>query len=206
MTELHHFTYWKNRCSDSGIIMMSLLYSSLPVPRKAWTLQHLPAVLSKVLSCWRSPSSVGHGPIKSGRASFPPGNTTESRREWGLNEISKYLTLKRSWKSQKIMNRKIFLLIFYENTKCWEIQVWPLVGKIPWRRKRQPTAVSLSGESHGQENPPGYNPWGLQKSWTWLWLSTHPRIITKATMSMCTLACISIYLHCALCVHVLMFH
>ena len=28
----------------------------------------------------------------------------------------------------------------------------PWVGKIPWRRKWQPTAVLLPGESHGQRN------------------------------------------------------
>ena len=36
----------------------------------------------------------------------------------------------------------------------------PWVGKIPWRRKWQPTAVFLPGESHGQRNLAGYGPWG----------------------------------------------
>ena len=34
------------------------------------------------------------------------------------------------------------------------------VGKIPWRRKWQPTSVFLSGEAHGQRNLAGYSPWG----------------------------------------------
>ena len=34
--------------------------------------------------------------------------------------------------------------------------IW--VGKIPWRRKWQPTPVFLPGESHGQRNLEGYNP------------------------------------------------
>ena len=34
------------------------------------------------------------------------------------------------------------------------------VGKIPWRRKWQPTPVFLPGESHGQRNLAGYSPWG----------------------------------------------
>ena len=29
----------------------------------------------------------------------------------------------------------------------------PWVKKIPWRRKQQPTPVTLPGESHGQESP-----------------------------------------------------
>ena len=37
----------------------------------------------------------------------------------------------------------------------------PLVGKISWRRARQPTChVFLPGESHGQRSLPGYSPYG----------------------------------------------
>ena len=36
----------------------------------------------------------------------------------------------------------------------------PWVGKIPWRRKWQPTTVSLPGKSHGQRSLVGYSPWG----------------------------------------------
>ena len=35
-----------------------------------------------------------------------------------------------------------------------------LVGKIPWRRKRQPTPAFLPGESHGQGSLVGSSPWG----------------------------------------------
>ena len=40
----------------------------------------------------------------------------------------------------------------------------PRVGKIPWRRKRQPTPVFLSGESHGQRILAGYSSWGRKES------------------------------------------
>ena len=43
----------------------------------------------------------------------------------------------------------------------------PWVGKIPWRRKWQPTPVFLPGELHGQRRMAGYGPWG-HKSRTWL--------------------------------------
>ena len=33
----------------------------------------------------------------------------------------------------------------------------PWVGKIPWRRAWQPTAVFLPGESHGQRSLAGYS-------------------------------------------------
>ena len=36
----------------------------------------------------------------------------------------------------------------------------PWVGKIPWRRKWQPTPVSLSGEFHGQRSLVGCCQWG----------------------------------------------
>ena len=35
----------------------------------------------------------------------------------------------------------------------------PWVGKIPWRRKWQPTPVILPGESHGRRSLVGYSPW-----------------------------------------------
>ena len=36
----------------------------------------------------------------------------------------------------------------------------PWVGKIPWRREWQPTAVFLSWKSHGQRSLVDYSPWG----------------------------------------------
>ena len=36
----------------------------------------------------------------------------------------------------------------------------PWVGKILWRRKWQPTPVSLPGESYGQRSLAGSSPWG----------------------------------------------
>ena len=53
------------------------------------------------------------------------------------------------------------------------------VGKIPWRRKWQPTSVFLPGESHGQRSLAGYRPWGC-KSQTRLsdWTTTiHTEVV-----------------------------
>ena len=36
----------------------------------------------------------------------------------------------------------------------------PSIGKIPWRRKWQPTPAFLPGKSHGQRTLAGYSPWG----------------------------------------------
>ena len=42
------------------------------------------------------------------------------------------------------------------------VKAW--VWKTPWRRKWQPTPIFLPGESHGQRNLLGYNPWGCKES------------------------------------------
>jgi len=57
------------------------------------------------------------------------------------------------------------------------------VGKIPWRRKWQPTQVSLPGKAHGQRSLAGYSPWDHKESdttekLTHIWLS-HPRKATS---------------------------
>ena len=35
----------------------------------------------------------------------------------------------------------------------------PGIGKVPWRRKWQPTLVFLPGKSHGQRSVAGYSSW-----------------------------------------------
>ena len=40
----------------------------------------------------------------------------------------------------------------------------PWSGKIPWRRKWQPTPEFLPGESHGQRSLAGYHPQGCKES------------------------------------------
>ena len=45
-----------------------------------------------------------------------------------------------------------------------ETQFDPWVGKIPWRRKWQPTPLFLPGESHGGRSLIGYSPRGSKES------------------------------------------
>ena len=40
----------------------------------------------------------------------------------------------------------------------------PWLGKIPWRRKQQPTPVFLPGKVHGQRSLLGYSSWGCTES------------------------------------------
>ena len=48
--------------------------------------------------------------------------------------------------------------------RCKGLGFDPWVGKIPWRRKWQPTPVFLPENSHGQRSLAGYGPWGQKES------------------------------------------
>ena len=37
------------------------------------------------------------------------------------------------------------------------------IGKIPWRKKWQPTSVFLPGKYHGQRSLAGYSPWDCKR-------------------------------------------
>ena len=51
-----------------------------------------------------------------------------------------------------------------KDPQCGRPAFDPWVGKIPWRRKWQPTLVLLPGESHGQRSLVGYSPWCRKES------------------------------------------
>ena len=57
--------------------------------------------------------------------------------------------------------------------RCKRSRFDPWVGKIPWKKKWQPTLVFLSGESHGQRSLAGYSAWGCKESDTTEWLNTY---------------------------------
>ena len=65
------------------------------------------------------------------------------------------------------MVKKIFL-------QCRRPWFDPWVGKIPWRRKSQPTLVFLRGEFHGQRSLAGCSPW----VWSWTRLSEYTTTLT----------------------------
>ena len=60
-------------------------------------------------------------------------------------------------------------------SKCWRCRRHrfnPWVGKIPWRRNWQPTAVFLLGKSHRWRSLVGYSPWGRRVGLS-NWADTH---------------------------------
>ena len=48
--------------------------------------------------------------------------------------------------------------------QCRSHSFEPWVGKIPWRRKWQPTPVFLLGKSHGQRSVVAYSLWDSEES------------------------------------------
>ena len=49
--------------------------------------------------------------------------------------------------------------------QCRRCGFSPWVGKIPWRRKRQPTPIFLPWKSHEQGSLVGYSPQGHERVW-----------------------------------------
>ena len=47
--------------------------------------------------------------------------------------------------------------------QCRRCGFKPWVGKMPWRRKWQPTPILFPGKSHGQRSLTGYRPWGCRR-------------------------------------------
>ena len=68
--------------------------------------------------------------------------------------------------------------------RCKRSGFHPRVGKIPWRRKWQPTPVFLSGKSPGQRSLEGYSPWGLKESDMTERLSAHIYIYTHICLGL----------------------
>ena len=61
--------------------------------------------------------------------------------------------------------------------QCGRPEFYPWVGKIPWRRKWQPTPVFLPGESHGWWSLVGHIPRGRKES------DTTQRIVFQSLLS-----------------------
>ena len=148
----HYRAWWtQGQLSHEGVCFLAELWWSLGM----WFLLSL----GTFVTCF-----CDFHPGTETRHRFPPGliqraEKTRWTASWtsrciicvppGLSESSHlYLGLPR-WPSGK------------ESTcQCRRRGFYPWVGKIPWRRKWQPTPVFLPGKSHGQRGLVGYSPWG----------------------------------------------
>ena len=77
------------------------------------------------------------------------------------------------WASQVAQRQRIHLPSRRLGFNSW-------VGKIPWKRKWQPTPVFLPGKSHGQRSLVGYSPWGCKRVWH--------NLATEQQQSICTIS------------------
>ena len=93
---------------------------------------------------------------------------------WGLKvgmweRSPEDLSPKRQDEISVIFSSLGFILFIYkrihlpgQKTQVWSFDPW--VGKIPWRRKCQPTPAFLPRKSHRWRSLVGYSPWGLKES------------------------------------------
>ena len=83
-------------------------------------------------------------------------------RLWGGTESD--TTERLSSSSSALSDWKLPWWLRWQRTclQCGRPRFDPWVGKITWRRKWQPTPVSLPGEFHGQRSLVGYSPWGCK--------------------------------------------
>ena len=66
--------------------------------------------------------------------------------------------------------------------RCKRPRFYPWVGKIPWRRKWQPTLVFLPEKVHGKQNLAGYSPWSRKESDTTKQQQKHSLLIIGACL------------------------
>ena len=73
--------------------------------------------------------------------------------------------------------------------QCRRLGFNPWVRKIPWKRKWQPTTVSLPGKSQGWRSLSGCSPWGPKESdMTEQLLFHHPSFFVLSSYSLANLA------------------
>ena len=83
----------------------------------------------------------------------------------------------------------------FQKAEKWELgpRISPLVGRIPWRGKWQPTPVFFPGKSHRQRIVAGHSPWGCKESDTIEQLSFSSVHMPQSTLvgKMCILIILS---------------
>ena len=87
------------------------------------------------------------------------------------------------WEAQSLHSLGLLWQLSQQRIRlqCRRPRFSPWVGKIPWRRKWQPTLVFLPGKSHGQRGLVGYSPWGCKESDTTQ--QPNPQIAIEAVKS-----------------------
>jgi len=145
------------------------------VSRNLWLLRPSP-VIAHWVSYQQKPSSELGTSLSSNKGQngheMPPKVWSNLWPQGGL--VNYKLTLTKSIASDWTTKSSAICLYGDWTPCCYSCSTVPEgvqgVGKIPWRRKWQPTPVLLPGKSHGQRSLLGYSPWGHKESDTTEWL------------------------------------
>ena len=145
--------------SDPGIKPISLTYSGKTAFLRC--AQRTLAYLESQAHCWTKNHCHRDGvPCETRYGSWV---CPAARQKWNGRHVKHKASLVLRWS-------RIFL-------QCKRPEFSPWIGKIPWRRAWQPTAVFLPRELHRQRSLAGYSPW-VHKEWDMTeWLSTRNRIV-----------------------------
>ena len=136
---LHHKpSYLSSLLPPEGIdIIIPILQMGKLSSEKCISQQH--ALIKYVISDsnlgWWSPKSLQFLPCQ------PAASLSKSPHKWAKAE-----------QLQLAQQQRICL-------QCRRCDFDPWVGKIPWRRKLQPTPVFLPGKFHAKRSLAGYSPW-----------------------------------------------
>ena len=77
----------------------------------------------------------------------------------------------------------------YQCKSCKRHKFSPWVGKIPWRRKWQPTLVFLPGKFHGQRRLVSYSLWGRKESDINEDMCVHTHMCSTKHLCVCVCVC-----------------
>ena len=191
---LRHLYHFRKNIQLHSLVLFHILFGSRPSDVRAFPLVEVCGwrILSFFLSwkvCRFEPPGIfltdGIFPSlvqkdhSAQKADFPGLKGQTSRREtkhvsWGLLCVLWASLVAQLVKNLSAHNGR-------QETR-WKFNPW--VGKIPWRRKWQPTAGFSPGESHEQRSLAGHSPWGRRESdttkrlntyvlWVWITAETH---------------------------------
>ena len=114
----------------------------------------------------QSTDEENQDPQRSKASSSSP---NELMAEWGSSPLSQKI---RTLSTITLRRWSICLQCRRHRFNAW-------IRKIPWRRKWQPTPVSLPEKSHGQRSLVGYSPWGHKQLDMTEWLSMQRTTLTQ---------------------------